>query len=59
MIEQTAKRVYGVRGVANDVKVQLDVAQDDSDLLQNALRALEWDVSVPEDAIKPIVTTAG
>ena len=58
VIEQTAKQVYGVRGVANDVKVQLDVAQDDSDLLQNASRALERDVSVPEGAIKPIVNNA-
>lgn len=54
--EQTAKQVYGVSGVANDVEVVLNGgASSDTDLLQKVLHALEWNVAVPANAVRPVV----
>jgi osmotically-inducible protein OsmY len=51
--EQAAKRVSGVRGVANELRVQLwpGSERDDTGIAQAAVNALEWSVSVPKDAV--------
>ncbi|MEN8374046.1 MAG: BON domain-containing protein [Gemmatimonadota bacterium] len=55
--EAAAKRV-GVMAVANDLIVHPMTIQtrDDTDIAKAAKRALEWNVSVPEDAVTVIVT---
>lgn len=57
--EKAAKRVAGVRGVANDVVVKLPyaAARDDTDIAEAALNALKWNTTVPEERIE--VTVAG
>lgn len=51
--EQVAKRVYGVRGVANDIDVNLDGRNrpSDADIVKATLDALKWDSMVPDDRI--------
>jgi len=51
--EQVAKRVHGVRGVANDIDVNLDGRnrRSDADIVKAALDALKWDSMVPDDRI--------
>jgi osmotically-inducible protein OsmY len=39
--ERAAKRVHGVRAVANDVEVRLRLERTDADIAQDAARALE------------------
>jgi osmotically-inducible protein OsmY len=46
--ERAARRVRGVRGVANDVQVQLRLERIDSDIAADAVRALELRSMVPE-----------
>ena len=55
--EDAAKRVAGVRGVANDVEVRVPGSQrrDDTDLVEAALAALRWDYSVPHTRLKVTV----
>ena len=55
--EQVVKRVYGVRGVANDIEVRLmgDNRRDDADVARAALDALGWDSMVPDDRIQVTV----
>jgi len=52
--ERAAKRVSGVRAVANDIEVHPvgSFRRSDTDLAQAVLRALEWDIAVPEEKIK-------
>jgi osmotically-inducible protein OsmY len=52
--EAAAKRVSGVKAVANDLQVALPggLRHSDTDLAQAALKALEWDVMVPHDRVK-------
>jgi osmotically-inducible protein OsmY len=56
--ERIAKRVHGVRGVANDVEVRLssDDHLDDDDIVESALAALRWNFTVPKDRIRVLVT---
>lgn len=51
--ERTAKRVPGVRAVANDIEVQPIGCRmrNDTDLAQGVLRVLEWDIAVPHEKI--------
>ena len=51
--EKAAKRVLGVRGVANDLKVVLiaGMERDDTDIAQAAVHALRWDTWIPKDAV--------
>lgn len=51
--ERTAKRVPGVRAVANDIEVQPigSRMRNDTDLAQAVLRVLEWDIAVPHEKI--------
>jgi osmotically-inducible protein OsmY len=45
--ERAAKRVRGVRGVANDVEVRLKVGRTDADIAADAVRALELRATIP------------
>jgi osmotically-inducible protein OsmY len=49
---RAAERVYGVRAVANDLKVKLAGApRDDSDIARSIAHVLEWDAQVPEGKV--------
>ena len=52
--ERAAKKVYGVRGVANDIEVAVpgSIWQADSDLASAAVQALKWQATVPSERIK-------
>jgi osmotically-inducible protein OsmY len=45
--ERAAKRVRGVRGVANDIDVRLKLGRSDADIAQDAVRALDLRGTVP------------
>src|SRR5258708_15533187 len=46
---RAAKRVHGVRAIANDLKVELPGSpRDDSDIAKAIAHTLEWNVQVPE-----------
>lgn len=53
LAERTARRVYGVRAVANDIEVKPTsvTTRSDSDIAQAAANALEWDSAVPRGAV--------
>jgi osmotically-inducible protein OsmY len=53
--EQAAKRVYGVRGVANDIEVKPSSKRTDPEIARDAVQELECHVSLPSDKIKAIV----
>jgi osmotically-inducible protein OsmY len=46
-IERAVKRVYGIRGVANDIQVKLSHERNDSDIAHDCVVALRNRVSVP------------
>jgi len=46
--ERAAKRVRGVRAVANDIEVRLKLDRTDSDIARDAARGLELRIGVPE-----------
>jgi osmotically-inducible protein OsmY len=52
--ERAAKRITGVRAIANDIEVQPagSARRSDTDIAQAALRALELDIAVPDEKIK-------
>jgi osmotically-inducible protein OsmY/prolyl-tRNA editing enzyme YbaK/EbsC (Cys-tRNA(Pro) deacylase) len=56
--ESAAKRVAGVRAVADEITVRLPglSARTDSDIARAALHALEWDVWVPQQRITVTVS---
>lgn len=47
--ERAAKRVAGVRAVANDIEVRLKLARTDADIAADAARILELHTSIPEN----------
>src|SRR6202163_2854098 len=53
--EQAVKRVYGVRGVANDIEVKLPSTRTDPEIARDAVHELESHVSLPADRIKVTV----
>lgn len=53
--EKATKRVYGVRGVANDLEVKLFWQRTDPEIARHAVHALESHVSIPSDKIKVTV----
>ena len=55
--EQAAKRVSGVRGIAEEIEVRLPSSSERSDLdiAQAAANQIEWDVWLPKDRIKVTV----
>jgi osmotically-inducible protein OsmY len=52
--EEAAKRVMGVKAVAEDIEVQLSAygKKTDTDLALAAVNALKWHTSVPDEKIK-------
>ena len=52
--ERAAKRVHGVRAVANDVEVRLRLERTDPDIAQDAVRALELRSTIP-DGVQVVV----
>jgi osmotically-inducible protein OsmY len=53
--EKAAKRVYGVRGVANDIEVKLASTRTDPEIARDAVHELESHISIPSDKIKVTV----
>ena len=53
--EEAAKRVYGVRAVANDIQVKLSMQRTDPEIARDALHELESHISIPADKIKVTV----
>jgi osmotically-inducible protein OsmY len=51
--EEAAKRVYGVKAVANEIEVRLPFGFDrtDADIARAALNVLRWDSLIPADRI--------
>jgi osmotically-inducible protein OsmY len=47
--ERAAKRVRGVRAVANDIQVRLRIERTDADIADDAARALLWRAVLPEN----------
>ena len=56
--EDAAKRVRGVKAVANDIEVRLPSSAErtDADIAAAALHALEWDAFVPVDKVEVTVS---
>jgi osmotically-inducible protein OsmY len=52
--ERVAKRVAGVKAIANDLEVRLpgSSARTDTDIAAAAIRVLEWDAQVPHQNLK-------
>ena len=50
--EKAAKRVYGVRAVADDIEVKLATTRTDPEIARDAVREIESHVSIPADRIK-------
>jgi osmotically-inducible protein OsmY len=52
--EHAAGRVNGVKAVAEEIEVRLDLGmrRADDEIAQAALRCLAWDVTIPEDQVK-------
>jgi osmotically-inducible protein OsmY len=53
--EKAVKRVYGVRGVANDIQVKLSTMRTDPEIARDAVHELENHISIPSEKIKVIV----
>jgi osmotically-inducible protein OsmY len=53
--EKAVKRVYGVRGIANDIEVKLFWQRIDPEIARDAVHELESHVSIPADRIKVTV----
>ena len=53
--EKAAKRVYGVRGVANDIQINLTSKRTDSEIARDAVEELDSHFLIPSDKIKVTV----
>lgn len=56
-VERAAQRVGGVKALAVETSVKLaaGLERTDADIAQAVARALEWNVRVPHDAVRPMV----
>lgn len=56
--EKAAKRVAGVKAVANDIEVSFEKteAHDDTAIAEAALQVLEWSASIPRDGVMVTVS---
>jgi osmotically-inducible protein OsmY len=56
--QEAAFRVFGVRDVANDIHVKVpgSLTRTDAEIAQAVRAALEWDITVPSDRIRSMVT---
>ena len=50
--EKAVKRVYGVRGVANDLEIKLTWKRTDPEIAREAVQELDNHISIPSDKIK-------
>src|SRR5579871_531161 len=53
--EKAAKRVYGVKGIANDIEVKPAASRTDPEIARDAVHELQSHVGVPADKIKVTV----
>jgi osmotically-inducible protein OsmY len=53
--EKASKRVYGVRGVANDLQIKLGYTRTDPEIARDAVHELEGHVGIPSEKIKATV----
>jgi osmotically-inducible protein OsmY len=53
--EKAAKRVYGVRGIANNIQVKLASERTDPEIAREAVQELASHISIPADNIKVTV----
>jgi osmotically-inducible protein OsmY len=53
--EKAAKRVYGVKAVANDIEVKMTSARTDPEIARDVVQELQSHVSLPADRIKATV----
>jgi osmotically-inducible protein OsmY len=53
--EKAVKSVYGVRRVANDIKVKLPSSRTDAEIAREAVQELESHLFVPSEKIKVVV----
>jgi osmotically-inducible protein OsmY len=55
--EDVAKRVHGVRAIANDLKVSMPISgiRTDADIAEAAANAMLWNVTMSGTQIKPVV----
>jgi osmotically-inducible protein OsmY len=53
--EKAAKRVYGVRAVANDVEVKLLSSRTDPEIARDIVQELQRHIGIPADQIKATV----
>ncbi len=53
--EKAAKRVYGVKGVANDIEVKSTWSRTDPEIAREAVQEIQNHVSLPADKIKVTV----
>jgi osmotically-inducible protein OsmY len=53
--EKAVKRVYGVRGVANDIEIKLGLTRTDPEIARDAVHELNSHISIPGDKIKVTV----
>jgi osmotically-inducible protein OsmY len=53
--EKAVKRVYGVRGVANDLQIKLAYSRTDPEIARDVVHEIESHVSLPSDKIKASV----
>src|SRR5712691_10587756 len=56
--EDAAKRIRGVKAVANDIEVRLPSSAErtDANIAAAAVHALEWDASIPSVRVKVTVS---
>jgi osmotically-inducible protein OsmY len=52
--EKAVKRVYGVRGVADDIEVKLTSTRTDPEIARDAVHELEAHISIPSENLKVI-----
>jgi osmotically-inducible protein OsmY len=55
--ERVIKSIVGVKGIANELEVNLPASlqRSDTDLAKSAVQALEWDLEVPDNTIQVAV----
>lgn len=55
--ERIASKIRGVKAIANDIEIKLpsDSQRADPDIARAVVNALQWNISVPADRIKPKV----
>jgi osmotically-inducible protein OsmY len=53
--EKAAKRVYGVRAVANDLQIKLAYSRTDPEIARDVVHELESHVGIPSERIKATV----